>query len=177
MGNLPKKLRNLIITVLCLCTLFSISAFAGEGRNSEDSAAIQNDNLQIDHSETELKQLVGLTYGNERGYEPPSKAGAQNLTEDSLSFSGYASNTADTLYTNKCFYGKKSVTLTVKNDSTGKLKVTVYKKGILSSKVKTITVDANDEITVTLDKLDEDAYYYIGFTPKTMPLNFEGSVK
>lgn len=182
MKNLIKRFNNLafFIFLLCICTSFSINVFANEKAGTGDATekiAVNSYALPADRVNPNGDELIGIHYQIMRGYEPPSKTGAQNLTENPLIFSGYASRTADTLYTKTCFYGKTSATITVNNNSTGDLKVVIYKKGIISSKVKTVTVIARTGTQISLSDLKGSSYYYIGFTPVLMPLDFDGNVK
>jgi len=104
------------------------------------------------------------------GLSKPSKSSYVDLNEKALTFAGEAQGS--TLYTNKCFTGKSTVSYSITNYCDTDLTVKIYATSSLFA-TKTMTVEANSTLSGTIDGLDKDAYYYLKFSA---PSDFSGSI-
>lgn len=169
--NVKKKVLSWMLALTAVVAVLSTHTV------SVDTADLKLDVVKTWSTENEK---MYVTKGNENisnadsmisllGLNVPGSS--VNLNDGRLPFGGTADTS--TLYTNKGFYGKTKVLISVTNYRDSKLKVTLYKKGNLLS-VKSWKVPANSGMAVSVANLDKTAKYYLKFTA---PSDFKGYVE
>lgn len=169
--NVKKKVLSWMLALTTVVTVLSthnVSADTAELKldvvktwsteNEEMYVAKANEN--ISNADSAISVL---------GYNTPGSS--VNLNDQRLTFAGTADRS--TLYTNKGFYGKTRVLISVTNYRDSKLTVTLYKKGN-PLKVKSWKIPANSGMAVSVTNLDKTAKYYLKFTA---PSDFKGYVE
>ncbi|MEG1312456.1 MAG: hypothetical protein RR942_08705 [Romboutsia sp.] len=159
----PLKLVFVSLATILSLNLGSLSIFA-------DSLELKGVNIIEEYSTPIIKELnpEDLTLF---GLDPPSSTSVQNLNSGQLSFSGSAE--ISTLYTNKCFTGKSTISYNIKSTSSKKLTAKIYtSNGLFAS--KTLTVNPSSSASGKITGLDSTKKYYISFSASS---NFSGYVK
>ena len=169
--NVKKKVLSWMLALTTVVTVLSTHNV------SADTAELKLDVVKTWSTENEK---MYVTKGNENisnadsminllGLNVPGSS--VNLNDGRLPFGGTADTS--TLYTNKGFYGKTRVLISVTNYRDSKLTVTLYKKGN-PLKVKSWKIPANSGMAVSVTNLDKTAKYYLKFTA---PSDFKGYVE
>lgn len=157
--NFVKKII-LCIVVFCVCFYMSKTTFAQDAQGNIEVIKIK-------------PEIVYQEYDLERELYRPDKS-SQYAFGQAHKIWGYAD--ISTLYSNSCFYGVKTITMTIKNNSDENLVVKLRKYGPLDIGVTelkvTIPPDAKTYYA-TFENLDDDVYYYFSFSA---PCDFEGHV-
>lgn len=132
----------------------------------------QEDNSNIGVSETR-PEIMQEESDLARGLGRPDKSNEYAFGQAHL-IQGFAEGS--TLYSNKCFHGVKTITMTIRNDSSEDLVVTLYKYGFLNIErtVQKVTIPADGKgYYAAFENLDDDAHYYFSFSA---PSDFRGYV-
>lgn len=155
-----KKIGSMFLAAIMIFCLSSVSVWAGDRSNSQDAWSNVGANPPSDPQEVMVIVPFGL--------EAPTNF--VNLNDGSLTFAGEADYS--TLYTNKGFTGKSTVTYSITNYLDRDLTVKVRKTDNWFT-VETLKVNKNSTSTGTITGLDSSGKYYLSFSA---PSDFSGSV-
>ena len=173
------KFTKIIAGVLAISTMaISMTSISTNANEIEDNSIIFND---VNGSSDEYLLLDGLSttppigVANEdvTAYDNSIPSNVWNLSSSGrYDFSGVATGKAN-LYTNYLFTGVNSLAISVTNKNTSTLTVTVYKNGIILTKVGSFIVNPNTS-SVKSYNVKSNNNYYIAFSS---PCNFSGFVQ
>lgn len=150
----------LCVAVFLMCFCISKIAFAEDNQDDIEVIEIKPESVQQE-------------YDLQRGLSRPDKSN-QYAFGQAHKIYGYAD--ISTLYSNSCFYGVKTITMTIRNDSDEDLVVKLCKYGpfdIGLTELKVTVPPDGKTYYATFENLDDDVYYYFLFSD---PCDFYGHV-
>lgn len=142
-----KNILKLLSATMVMAILISICGVS-------NIHAAQNEEIMEENNSIIINDLLIET----KSVDMPSSVVTLSSIGQKMKFSG--SSSWSDLYSNNLFTGASQIEYRFENKLNKKLTVTLYKKGVASSKVSTITVPANTAAGGIINLTSSSKYYF-----------------